>query len=361
MPSAAVMQTAVEDGSLPRPEWLPETVPTFAFRLAIVVVVLVVAYYVSKILPKLLARRITRQFDRPSVAQMVLHLIQISVITLGILSALSIFGLGLGNVVLSVGVFSAVVGIVLAPVIGSVLSGVFILTEQPYEIGDMIEIEDTDTRGFVEDITLMYTKVFTLENTFIVLPNGEMRGRDVVNYSAEDTRIRLSLDLDITYQSDVEEARSLLENAAREVEEVISGGPDIRIGSSRYPASPTSYIREFGDHGVHLQLRYWAREPYKLPAVRSAVNENVWARIPDADVEIPYPHSHLVFDDTSGELQVGVHDVDEGAKAQSPAATSHSASSEASDSMDAATASSADGESESGDSSTEGAVEDTDE
>ena len=310
MDPIATLQTAVGNGGLARPEWLPDPIPTVLFRLAVVVVILAVAYYASRLLRQLLARRIARQFERPSISRTVLRLLQGSILALGVLSAFGVFGLGIGNVVLSVGVFSAVVGIILAPIIGSVISGVFILTEQPYEIGDMIEIEDTDTRGFVEEITLLYTKIFTLENTFIVLPNGTMRERDIINYSAEDTRIRLTLDVDVTYESDVEEARELLEAAARNVDAVISGGPDIRIGSARYPASPTCYVREFGDHGVGLRLRYWAREPYRMTTIRSEVQTNAWERIADANVEIPYPHSHLVFDETSGEMRVGVRDAD---------------------------------------------------
>jgi hypothetical protein len=133
-----------------------------------------------------------------------------------------------------------------------------------------------------------------------------MRDRDVINYSAEDPRTRLRLDVLVTYEGDLAEARTLIERAARKVEVVVSGGPDIRIGSARYPAAPTCYINEFADHGVLLTLRYWAREPYKLLTVRSAVQENVWEALDDADVEMAYPHSHLVFDETSGTLPISL-------------------------------------------------------
>lgn len=290
--------------AMARPEWLPEFIPTVIFRLSVFLLILVVAYYASKLAQVFLGRRIARQFQRPSVSRTILRVIQGSVIILGILAGFSVFGIGVGNIVLSVGVFSAVVGIILAPIIGSYINGIFILSEQPYEIGDMIEIEDTDTRGFVEDITLLYTKIFTLENSFIVLPNGLMRERDVINYSAEDTRMRLSVDVDVTYESDLQTARKMLEDAAKAVDGVISGGPDIRIGSARYRAAPTAQIHSFGDHGISLRLRYWIQEPYRLNAIRSEIQTNFWNRMGDENVEIPYPHSHLVFDDTSGEMQV---------------------------------------------------------
>jgi small-conductance mechanosensitive channel len=181
----------------------------------------------------------------------------VGVYVFALLTILGIYGLQLGDIALSVTVFTAVVGVVLAPILGSFISGVFLLADQPYEIGDMIELVDTGQRGFVEDITLRHTKVFTLDNTFLVIPNGEIRQRDVVNYSAEDSRTRLSLDVLVTYESDIAVARGLIEEAAREVDNVISGGPNIRVGAARYPA---------------------------------------------------YPHSHLYFDDTSGEMNVSLTD-----------------------------------------------------
>ena len=311
------------------PEWLPGYVPVFVYRFVLAVAIVVFAYYVSQLARQILGRRIARRFKRPSVSRTILRSLQIFIVLGAVLTALSFFGLGVGNIALSVGVFSAVVGIILAPIIGNVISGVFILSEQPYEIGDMIELDDTETKGFVENITLVYTKIFTLDNTFIVLPNGTMRERDVINYSAEDTRIRMTLDVGVTYESEIDVAREQLEAAARSVDAVIKGGPDIRVGSARYPASPTCYIREFGDSEVALRLRYWANEPYKQAAVRSRVLTEVWERFETHDIEIPYPHTHMVFDDTSGELQVSTRSAEAATPSRPGGATTREADAEA--------------------------------
>jgi small-conductance mechanosensitive channel len=277
------------------------------------VVVVAVAWYGSKLVVRLLSRRVARRFRRPSVVQTVLGSVRSPIVLLAIFVAAGVAGLlRIGDIVLSATVLTGATILVLTPIIGSVVNGLLILADQPYEIGDMIEFVDSTDRaqggqcGFVENITLRYTKILTLDTTFIVVPNGTMRDRDVINYSAQDPRTRLSLDVLVTYEGDLEEARDLIERAAREAEVVVSGGPPIRIGAARYPAAPTCYINEFGDHGVLLTLRYWAREPYKLLTVRSAVQENVWAVLDDADVEMAYPHSHLVFDETSGTLPVSV-------------------------------------------------------
>ncbi|WP_135303088.1 mechanosensitive ion channel family protein [Haloarcula amylovorans] len=290
--------------------WLPFSLPEWAAELLASIVVIALAYGVSRLLVRLLGRRVAQQFRRPSLTRTVLRGIRAAVYIFALLTIMGIYGFEIGDIGLSVAVFSAVIGVVVAPIVGSFISGVFLLADQPYEIGDMVELADSERTGFVEDITLRHTKVFTLDNTFLVIPNGTMRDRDVINYSAEDPRTRLALDVLVTYESDVPEARSLIERAARNVDNVIEGGPNIRVGAARYPSAPTAYINNFADHGVLLTVRYWVTEPYKLLATRSKVQTNVWDALDDADVEIAYPHSHLYFDETSGEMQVSVENRD---------------------------------------------------
>jgi small-conductance mechanosensitive channel len=293
------------------PDWMVQILdatPDPVIHLAQSLVVLALAYLLSQLLVKLLGRRIARRFRRPSLTRTALRGIRGVVFVFAALTIMGIYGYELSDLTLSVAVFSAVIGVILAPIVGSVIGGVFLLADQPYEIGDMIELADRNQRAFVEDITLRYTKVFTLDNTFIVIPNGTMRERDVVNYSAEDTRTRQSLDILVTYESDVPRARQLAEEAARDLDGVVSGGPAIRVGAARYPAGPTCYIDAFGDHGINLRLRYWVEEPYWLLRVRSKIQTAFGEAIESEDVEIAYPHQHHVFDETSGEMQVGVAD-----------------------------------------------------
>jgi small-conductance mechanosensitive channel len=317
---AVALQTTIDEG-----QTLADVLPGWAqfpgWRLVVVVVVLVVGAYASKYVVRLAGRPIARRFRRQSVAQTMLKVVRVLTILLAGAFGLNVVGIELGNIVLSVTVFSAVIGIVLAPIIGSVINGLFILADQPYEIGDMIELDD-GTRGFVDEITIRYTKMFTLDNTFLVIPNSTVRDRDVTNYSAEDERTRLTLPVLVTYESDVDKARELLEQAGRQCDMVIEGGPDIRIGSARYPARPTAYIDQYGDHGIRLTLRYWAKKPYKLGTVRSRVLTNLGALLEsDGDgVEMAYPHQHHVFDDTSGIAEVALRNGDRRDSGRDPAA-----------------------------------------
>ncbi|WP_244629317.1 mechanosensitive ion channel family protein [Halorubrum sp. PV6] len=285
-------------------EVLAGTVGSAAGRLLLVVLSVAVGVLASKFLVRLIGRPVARRVSRQSVAQTIVRGVRVGTITVSLLVGLWVVGFRFADLLLGTAVFSAVIGIILAPLVGNFINGVFILADQPFEIGDMIELEN-GTTGFVEDITIRYTKIFTLDNTFLVVPNGTMRERDVTNYSAEDERTRRTIDVLVTYESDIDEARRLIERAARDCDAVIDGGPDIRVGVARYVASPDCRLHEFGDDGVLLRLRYWVKKPYKLAKVQSDVNTLIRERLADADVEMAYPHRHLVFDDTSGIARVG--------------------------------------------------------
>ncbi|MFW6382974.1 MAG: mechanosensitive ion channel family protein, partial [Haloferacaceae archaeon] len=176
---------------LPVSEGTLESLVTLVLALAI----LVVGWYLSKLAVRLTGRTVARRIARPSVTRTVLRGVRASVLIATLIVIAGILGVSSPEILLSVGVFSAVVGVILAPLVASVINGLFVLTDRPFEIGDLIEVADQGQRGFVEDITIRYTKIFTLDNTFIVVPNGEIHRRDVINYSAEDERTRLSLPL----------------------------------------------------------------------------------------------------------------------------------------------------------------------
>ncbi|WP_336343962.1 mechanosensitive ion channel family protein [Halalkalicoccus ordinarius] len=280
---------------------------TTAGRSVIALAVLFVGWYCSRVAVRMLGRPVAQRFERQSLTRTILRMIRLSIMLVAIAVAAGVMGIGAGNILLSVTVLSAAVGIILAPIVGNYVSGLFVLADQPYEIGDMIEIVDaTDTglRGFIEDITLRYTKVLSEDNTLLVVPNATIRERDVINYSAEDERTRRSLDMTVSYEGDLAEARRIMVRSARAVDGVISGGPTIRIGSARYPARPTCNIVRYADHGILLRLRYWLRTPYYDAPIRSEIQRRIWEELADADVEIPYPHMHHVFDETSGEAHV---------------------------------------------------------
>ncbi len=265
--------------------------------------IVIIAWYGSKLVTNRIRPRLEDRL-RTSTTNLVLLAFRVAVVFYAFVPFAGLLGFRPQNVLLSFTVLSLVLGAVLAPVGRSYVSGLFIVYNRPYEVGDMIEFVEHEQRGHVEDITLGYTKVSTLDNSFLVIPNESMRERDIRNLSANDERIRATITVDVTYEGDLDEACSLLEDAARSVDGVITDGEPIHVCRSQFSAEPNALVEELADHGIRIALKFWVTEPYLPTAVRSAVQRSAVDALADADVDIAYPHTHVVFDDTSGRATV---------------------------------------------------------
>jgi hypothetical protein len=285
------------------PDALPAWVDQPLVRVVVSLPVVVAGWYLSTVLVRLMGRGTARRFQWPSVTRTILRGVRLAVLAVRVFASMAV--LGLPDIVLSVTVFSAVLGLVLAPIVGSVINGLFVLADQPYEIGDLIELVDRQQRGFVEDITLRYTKVFTLDDTFLVVPNSktwERRGELLGGGRANAPEPRTPGDVR------GRPADGALDHGARCARG--GGGHRGRAGRSRRECAASGAARLLHP-GVRGKRRAAAapvlgKNPYYLTRVRSKIQETVWAALDDVDVEIAYPHSHLVFDETSGTARVDV-------------------------------------------------------
>ena len=272
-------------------------VPGWAVRTGLALAVLLVAWRGSRLLVEALREPVARRVHRRSLSLAVVRGVRIVVLILSAFVALGVYGVGPGRLGLAAAILLAGAGAVLTPFIRAFVDGLSVLSDNAYEIGDMVELPDIGHRGFIELITLRYTKIYTLDNTFLVVPNEQAQNRDIVNRSADDPRTWLSLDLLVTYESDIAQARAIAERAAEGVDGVVAGGRNIRIGSARYASAPTCVVESFAENGVALRLFYWVESPYAQLPVRSAILENVRAGFADANVELAYPHTRAVFDE----------------------------------------------------------------
>jgi len=282
---------------------LPEALRPGA-PVVIAVLILLGGWYGAKLVANVIRPYFITHIPRVSVAETLLGVFRAIVMVFALFTVANVFGYEPENVLLSVTVLTAAFAYIMAPIIGSLINGLFVLMNRPYEVGDMIQLVDTEQLGYVKEITLRYTKVHTLENTTLVIPNDSIHSRDVINFSEDDERSWLSIELTITYESDLEAAIEALERAGRTIGEVVDGGPAIRLGGNRYPAAPTAFVTEFGDHGIHLELRFWVFEPYHPKRVRSKVYRHIQSELETTDVELAYPHTHHIFDETSGQATV---------------------------------------------------------
>jgi len=197
----------------------------------------------------------------------------------GALVSFQFVGIDLSGFMVVFGLLSVGIGFGLQNITSNFISGLILLIERPIKVGDRITIGNTE--GDVMEISMRSTTVRSLNNISIIVPNSEFVSSQVVNWSHRDLKIRLDVDVGVSYGSDLEKVLQALREVAAENEEVLQKPrPDVlHLG--------------FGDSSWNMRLRVWIANPKRHPQVRSAINCAIVRKFRENDIEIPFPQRDL--------------------------------------------------------------------
>jgi len=188
------------------------------------------------------------------------------------------------------GALALALGFAAQDLIGNFVAGVFIIKDEPFQVGDWIEWEDK--AGRVERIDLRVSRVRTFDNERITVPNGELANNAVTNPVAYD-KLRQKFVFGIGYGDDIDVAREAIVEEISAVDGVLTDPvPDTRV-------------TELGDSAVGIQARFWTDEPDRsdFVAVRSKAVQAVKERFDEEDIDMPYVYRQL-----TGEIDVVNHE-----------------------------------------------------
>lgn len=252
-------------------------------------------WLLSRGLVALLGRVLRRAGQPPSVGRALGQVLNIVVLTVGVLVAATIIfpTLNAATLFSTLGFGSVAIGFAFKDIFQNLLAGLLILLTRPFHIGDQI-ISGT-TEGTVEDIQVRATVVRTYDNRKVVIPNSDLyTGRVIVN-TAFDQR-SVSVPLTLPYGTDLEKARGLLVEAARGVEGLAPDPP------------PSVAVTDLTSGGVAVSLRYWVDPPHRRDVTASTdqVLTAVQARLREAGVNLGPPQGVAVTLDPAGPLRVQV-------------------------------------------------------
>jgi len=194
------------------------------------------------------------------------------------------------SILAGAGVLAIVAGFAAQSVFSNILGGVFIATSEPIRVGDRVLI--SGHQGVVEDITLRHLVMRTWDNQHIIIPNKNVNDQEIVNYSIEGEEMVQTLDIGISYDSDIDLARKI-------ITEEIQKHPDFIVFSSRSALlSPEEKIKvrvvEAGDFAIKLKAYFWAKDKMTGFKMMCDVLESVKKRFDKEGVEIPFPYRTIV-------------------------------------------------------------------
>ena len=181
----------------------------------------------------------------------------------------------------SAGVVGIAIGFAAKDTLANLISGVFILTDAPYKIGDYIVL-DSGERGEVTDIGIRSTRMLTRDDVELTIPNSVMGNSKVVNESGGPyEKFRFRLPVGVAYGSDMSQVRDLLNEIANDNEKVCkSPAPRVRF-------------RGFGDSSLDCELLCWVDEPWMRGQTVDILLEEIYVRFNKEGIEIPYNKQDL--------------------------------------------------------------------
>ena len=196
-------------------------------------------------------------------------------------AALDILGINVMPFIAGAGVLGVAIGFAAKDTLSNLIAGILLIIDRPFEIGDRIEVWSAPTGssswGDVMDIGLRATRIKTTDNIIIVIPNNEIMKRDIVNYTLISTNIRVRVNIGVSYDTDIKQAKEVILQVADQVQWVLDS-----------PA-PRVVVRSFGESAVDLQLRVWIADARRRMDTISEITDRVKSAFDAAGIEIPYP------------------------------------------------------------------------
>ncbi len=244
-------------------------------RLVAAVLILIIGLWIVKTLTKFVAKLMDlKSLDR-SLKGFILSIISTLCKFAVILAAAATLGLDLSILGTILGASVLAVGMALQGSLSNIAGGALIMTLKPFKVGDYIKAQGEE--GFVKQIELFNTKLNTVDNKKVILPNGTLSNGNIINYSSEGKR-RVDIVFGVSYDADIKETKSVLMNVLNSYSNVIND-----------PA-PAVMLGELADSSVNFITRTWVKTEDYWDAY-FYIMEKTKIALDNAGIEIPYPHS----------------------------------------------------------------------
>jgi MscS family membrane protein len=186
------------------------------------------------------------------------------------------FNYDIFSLVTALGIGSLAIGMAAKDTLAHMISGFTIMLDRPFRIGDRIQLIGGQV-GDVTDIGLRSTKLKTMDNQLLIIPNSDLCNTMLTNQAFPNSRAKGRINIGVAYGSDVDLVKQLLVTTAGEVDDVLTDPP------------PEAYFASFGDSGFNMALFFWVEEYGTLFAVTDKINSLILKRFNEHSIEIPFP------------------------------------------------------------------------
>jgi small-conductance mechanosensitive channel len=207
-------------------------------------------------------------------------------LAIGGLTAIATAGVDLTNFAIIAGALSVGAGLGLQGFVANFVSGLTLLFERPFKIGDWIVLPDNKGQGIVKKIGMRATEVETFDRATIVVPNANLLTNVFTNWTLRDRTGRLTIPVGISYEADPELVQRLLLDIAKAHPETMT------------EPAPFVFWKDFGDNALIFEVQAHIADVGRTLRVQNDLRFAIWRVLKAHDIKIPYPHRviHMAAD-----------------------------------------------------------------
>lgn len=253
--------------------WIAEFATPDRITLIIrVILILVIGIPVLRLVRRLIRRLIKDKLSAQS-EQLIVRAVYYTGILILLVTLLNEFGFKLSALLGAAGVFGIAIGFASQTSVSNIISGIFLISEKPFVIGDLIQVGNTT--GTIASIDLLSIKIKTPDNCFVRVPNETMIKTEVINITRFPVR-RININLSVSYKADLAKVIMILREIAQ--------GIDI----AEKDPEPIVNIESFDDSGIRLLYGVWSKNE-DFWNLRNELMQKIKSTLDTSGIEIPYP------------------------------------------------------------------------
>jgi small-conductance mechanosensitive channel len=238
-----------------------------------VVIVLVAGFIILKIVNFSVGRITKKRFSQQTAMLVKKGIFYIGAFII-LVSVLRQLGFKLTALLGAAGIAGIAIGFAAQTSVSNIISGLFLISEKPFAVGDVIKVGGT--MGIILSIDLLSVKLRTFDNLYVRIPNEQLIKTEVTNITRFPIR-RMDIDVSVAYKDDLAMVKGLLLDIAKKNPYCLDN------------PEPFFIIKEFGDHGIEILLGAWFSKTDYVQ-LKNSLMEEIKKQFDERGIEIPFPH-----------------------------------------------------------------------
>ncbi len=238
--------------------------------------IIIIGFFIVKRVRAILKNNLKKHID-PMIASFLTNIAYVLMMALVVIAALGKLGVETTSLAAVIGAAGLAIGLSLKDSLANFASGVMIIAFRPFHTGDYIEAGGVS--GVVEGIQMFSTQLVSPDNKHIIVPNAQITGSSIINYSTKDTR-RVDLEFGIGYDDDIKKAKTTLQRLVKADKRILA------------EPEPVIAVSELADSSVNFVVRPWVKAGDYWD-VKFELTEKVKLAFDKAGISIPFPQSEV--------------------------------------------------------------------